>query len=141
MQHKDKILVIDDDPDMVEATRLVLESRDYQVISASSAEEGLKKAEKEKPALIILDIMLPTGTEGFHFAWNLRNNPDPALRDTPIIVLSAIHRTTELRLYPEASDPAYEPGEFLPVQGFLDKPAQPEVLLREVAKALATVGN
>lgn len=141
MQHKDKILLIDDDQDLVETTRLVLESRGYRVVSASSAEEGLKTVALEKPDLILLDVMLPAGTEGFHFAWNLRQNQDPTLREIPIIVVSAIHATTGLRLYPEVSDPLYEPGEFLPVQGFLDKPVQPQVLLREVEKALAARGK
>ncbi|MBI2865200.1 MAG: response regulator [Chloroflexi bacterium] len=141
MQHTDKILAIDDDLDLVQATRIVLESRGYRVVSAGSAEEGLKKVAEDKPDLILLDVMLPTGTQGFHFAWNLRNNPDPALRDIPIIVVSAIHSTTGLRLYPEVSDPLYQPGEFLPVQCFLDKPVPPQVLLREVEKALLARGK
>ncbi len=136
MNHGQKILVIDDDPDMVEVMRVVLESRGYRVSSAASAPEGMARAEQERPDLILLDVMMPTGTEGFHFVWSLRNHRDPSLRNVPIIVVSALHRTTDLRFYPQAADTTYAPGEFLPVQDFVDKPIDPTDLVRRVERVL-----
>ncbi len=132
-----KVLVVEDDPDASDTAKIVLESEGYSVIQASSAEEGLSKTKAEKPNVILLDIMMPSGTEGFHFVWNLRNDPDPSLHDIPIIVLSAIHDTTWVKLYPDTSDSVYQPGEYLPVQAFLDKPASSEQLIREVKRALS----
>ena len=59
-----RILIIDDDPDIVEAMRVVLESKDYKVVSAKSGAEGLKKIKLEKPDLVILDVMMERGIDG-----------------------------------------------------------------------------
>jgi len=63
-----RILVIDDDPDMVLATRLCLEGAGHQVLAANTGTEGLRKIKAEKPDLIILDVMMDTTTEGFQLA-------------------------------------------------------------------------
>lgn len=136
MVNPKKILIVDDDPDIVDSLRVILESRAYQVCSASNAEEGREKAKEERPDLIILDIMMPSGTEGFHFVWNLRNDPSSGCQEVPILVLTSIHDTTSLRFYPDQSDGTYAPGEFLPVQDFLDKPIDPKELLRRVGNIL-----
>jgi len=133
-----KILVVDDDPDIVEAMRLVLEGKAHEVEAAGSAEEAEEKVAVFRPDLILLDIMMPEGTEGFQFVWKLRNQMPDEVKDTPIVVLSAIHSKVDLRFYPEESDGTYEPGEFLPVQGFIDKPAAPRELVDKVSEALAS---
>ncbi len=137
MAEEAKILVVEDDPDIVESVRLVLESAGYQVESALTVPAAFEKVNEFRPDLILLDIMMPDGTEGFHFVWKLRNQHAEDVAHTPIIVLSAIHSTTSLRFYPDESDGTYEPGEFLPVQGFIDKPVEPHVLLEQIRKALA----
>jgi len=136
MAHQAKILIVDDDQDMVEALSIVLEGASYQVCSAADAEEGLRAVERERPNLIVLDVMMPGGTEGFHFVWHLRNESPEPVRQTPIIILTAIHATTSLRFYPDTTDGTYAPGEYLPVQDFLDKPVEPDELLRKVAQLL-----
>ena len=141
MANKATILVVDDDPDIVEALTLVLKSESYQVEAATSAEEALEKVTAARPDLILLDVMMPAGTEGFQFVWKLRNEYPEDLAQTPIIVLTAIHDTTRLRFYPERGDGTYEPGEYLPVQGFIDKPADPSELLRQVAEVLGDSGR
>jgi len=131
-----RILVVDDDPDIVESLRMVLESANYDVETASSPQEALERTEACQPGLILLDIMMPDGTEGFHFVWKLRNECPAPVSQTPILVLSAIHSTTFLRFYPDRADGEYGAGEFLPVQGFLDKPVEPAELLRQITKIL-----
>lgn len=123
-----KILIIDDDPDIVTAVRLALESAGNQVVSANSGKAGLEMVKAEKPDMIILDVMMETHTEGFQVALKL-HSPDPAsemnaYKDIPILMLSAIHSTTPMR---------YEPDiDYLPVQLFVDKPIDPDDLIRKV---------
>jgi len=134
------ILIVEDDADMAEAMRIILESKRYQVISASSKDEGLDKVRAKRPDLILLDIMMPDGTEGFHFVWELRRDPDAEVRDIPIIVVTALHDTTDLRFYPDQSDDTYQAGEYLPVQEFVDKPVEPADLLSRVERVLSGAG-
>ncbi len=128
-----KILVIDDDPDIVTAVRMVLESAGYQVLSAPNGKQGLERIKSDTPDLIVLDVMMETHTEGFEVALKL-HSPDPAsewrpFRNIPILMLTAIHSTTPLR---------YEPDiDYLPVELFVDKPIDPDDLLGKVNWILA----
>lgn len=131
------VLIVDDDPDIVEALTLVLEGAGHATLSAANADDALTMAIERRPDVILLDVMMPEGTEGFHTVWNLRSHEDPQIADIPVIVLSAIHSTTPLRLYPDQKDSSYGPGEFLPVQGFLDKPIQPKAMLDAIDRVLA----
>ena len=137
MSNGTKILVIDDDADLVETLRLVLESKGYRVCGAHDPERGMEMVKSERPDLILLDIMMPHGTEGFHFVWSLRQQPDEYSRGVPVIVLSAIHEKTGLRFYPDDGDSTYKAGEYLPVQDFVDKPVDPAQLLERVQRVLA----
>jgi CheY-like chemotaxis protein len=134
-----KVLIVDDDRDMLALLRVVLEHANYEVEEASDPEEAFDKVRSCQPDLILLDVMMPDGTEGFQLVWKLRAQGDPFLSRVPIVIHSIIHRTTELRFYPEASDGTYGPGEFLPVQGFLDKPAAPSILLKAIESGLRRV--
>jgi len=127
-----KILIIEDDPDMVTALRLPLEAEGYEVYTASSGEEGLQKVKEIEPDLIILDVMMETTTAGFQVSLQLRS-PDPnseyaPYRDIPILILTAIHTTTSLRFGPDEA--------YLPVDDFVDKPVDPDVLLQKVRTLL-----
>lgn len=124
------ILVIDDDPDVALATRMVLESGGHVVREARNGDEGIRLAQEQRPDLIVLDVMMDTATEGFQTAHKLRN-PDPAsnLKDyasIPIIMLTAIHDTTPMRFSPDDT--------YLPVDRFMDKPVNPDKLLAAVAE-------
>lgn len=134
MENGRKVLIIDDDLDIVESMRIVLESRNYHVLTAYDPKSGYEMAKSEKPALILLDIMMPSGAEGFQFVWKLRNDADKEVSGLPILVVSAVHSKTDLKLYPDQEDSTYEAGEYLPVQAFLDKPVQPGDLLESVAR-------
>ena len=127
-----KILIVDDDPDLVEVMRLTLETAGYQVFSAASGAEGLAKVKEIEPDLIILDVMMDYTTEGFQVTLNLRS-PDPtseyaAYRQIPILMLTALHTTTELRFKPD--------DDYLPVDDFVEKPLEPGALLEKVEKLL-----
>ena len=125
MNDKVKILIIDDDPDIVEAMKVVLESKSYRVSSAKNGEEGLKKAKLEKPNLIILDVMMEAVDKGFEVARVLKN--DKNYEHIPILMLTAIKERTGLDFKNEAGDEAW-----LPVDDYLDKPLKPNELLEKV---------
>jgi CheY-like chemotaxis protein len=132
-----KVLTVDDDRDFVEALRMVLESGGYEVVAAHDAETGLEKVRSARPDLVLLDVMMPSATEGFHFVWKLRNLEGEYFRSVPVIVLTAIHERTELRFYPDSGDGTYKAGEYLPVQDFVDKPVDPKDLLDRVERVLS----
>ena len=124
-----KILIIDDDPDIVEAMKVVLESKSYQVCVAKTGEEGLKEARRNRPELIILDVMMETGDKGFDVARELKS--DPHYRDVPILMLTAIKEKTGLDFGKEAGD-----EHWLPVDDYCDKPLHPEELISKVEALL-----
>lgn len=130
-----KILVVEDDPDMVEALRLPLEASGYEVVHASTGEEGLQKVREFQPALIIVDVAMET-TADPQVSLHLRS-PDARseyadCRHIPILMLTAIHTTTSLRFGPDEA--------YLPVDDFVEKPLAPDVLLEKVAALLGKAG-
>ncbi len=130
-----KILIVEDDPDMALALRMPLDSHGYQVEEARSAYEGLHKVQKLTPDLVILDAMMETSTAGFQFSLTLRN-PDPrspyaAYRHIPLLMVTAIHTTTSLRFGPDEA--------YLPVDDFVEKPIDPDLLLYKVQTLLGSV--
>jgi CheY-like chemotaxis protein len=135
---KGKVLTVDDDRDLVETLRIVLESGGYEAIAAYDGEDGLEKVRSERPDLVLLDVMMPSATEGFHLVWKLRNLEGDYFRSVPVILLTAIHEKTELRFYPDSDDGTYKAGEYLPVQDFVDKPVDPKDLLARVERVLST---
>jgi len=131
-----RILIVDDDRDLVAALTMALSGRGFTVLAAHDPAAGQAVAEAERPDLILLDVMMPSATEGFHFVWQMRRRDEAYFREVPILIISAIHQQTELRFYPESGDGTYRAGEFLPVQGFIDKPIDPEDLIARVTHAL-----
>jgi len=131
-----KILIVDDQPNIVRTLQVALESQGYEVLTAGSKEEAEAVAVADKPDLMVVDVMMPEGTEGFHLVWKIRQMEDEALSSVPIIMVTGIHETTELRFYPDQTDGTYEPGEFLPVQAWIDKPVEVKDLLEKVERLL-----
>ena len=128
MQESTRILLVDDDQDFITINTTILETKGYQVRSASHPQEAWQIMKEWQPHLICLDIMMPTGTEGFHFAYKIRSYE--ATRDVPILMISSIHDYSDFRFSPE------EDGDFMPVEEFLEKPIRPEVLLQKVEHLL-----
>lgn len=129
MSKKQNILIIDDDQDIVEAMRVVLESKEYVVHSASTGQEGLKKVKSDKPDLIILDVMMETKDKGFEVARSIKN--DVKYQGIPILMLTAIKEKTGLDFKEESGDAMW-----LPVDEYVEKPLKPAELLQKVEKFL-----
>jgi DNA-binding response OmpR family regulator len=124
-----KILIIDDDNDFAEATKIILESRNYEVISADNTKEGLLLLENENPDLLILDIMMENKAAGIIISRQLRKNPK--FQKLPILMLTGMREQTGF-FFPD--EPKH--STFLPVNEFLEKPSLPEILLEKVEKLL-----
>ena len=127
MEKKAKILVVDDDSDFVESTKMVLESKPYEVIVARDGEEGLRKAREENPDLILLDIIMPI-KDGFTAAEQLKK--DPQLRKIPVLMLTSFSQRVG-----ETSIPLSR-GLALEAEDYIDKPVAPERLLAIVERYL-----
>ncbi len=125
-----KILVVDDDQDIVSALEVILEASGYDVVTAFEKNEGMEKVRSEKPDLAILDVMMTKWQDGFEMAREVKK--DPELKDIPVLMLTGVEGQTGLEFKSAAGDP-----EWMPVEGFLEKPIEPEVLLAEVEKILA----
>ena len=126
---KKTILIVDDDEDICMAVKALLESRDYVVETATTKEEGLRKLASVKPDLAILDVMMASWQDGFELSRQLKK--DPELKDIPILMLTGVENKTGFEFKSAAGD-----EEWLPVESFLDKPVEPDVLLAEVEKLL-----
>jgi CheY-like chemotaxis protein len=118
-----KILVVDDDPDFVEYTRIVLESQGYEVRTAATTELALQMMRQEKPDVALLDVMMSYVLDGLNLTRQMRD--DPELRDIPVVMISAIVSKEEAGVFPT--------DEYLAVDNFMTKPVDPAALLRQVA--------
>lgn len=129
---KKKILLVEDDADFAEATKLILESKSYDVIIAYDGKEGLKKAQTEEPNLIILDVMMPE-MDGYEVCAKLK--ADTKYRHIPILLLTAVGEaipttkyTMEMGLKTEADD-------------YIPKPVEPIELVERVENLFRTSGS
>jgi len=121
-----KILVVDDDPDFVNITRTVLQSRNYQVITANSGDRALAVMRREKPDLVLLDIMMAYILDGLDVSREMAQ--DEQLKDIPVIMVTSL--TGARAQADELSD------EYAPVEDWLHKPIDPETLLARIEAAL-----
>jgi len=131
-----KILLVDDEVNVLRTLELTLQHKGYEVCKAQSPDEALAAMAECRPDLVVLDVMMPSGTEGFQTVWRIRQLEDAALKDVPVLMATGIHEHTEMRFYPEQTDGTYQPGEFLPIQGWLDKPVKPQELLDKIKELL-----
>lgn len=119
-----KILIVDDDPDMVEAGRLVLEREGHSVESASNVTQGMKKIEETSPDLLILDVMMEEYDDGLRMARDIRR----AGNQLPILMLTSVNRALGLQINKDK--------EMVPVDDFVEKPVDPATLLAKVNSLL-----
>lgn len=119
-----KILIVDDDPDIVEASTLFLQKEGHEVASAYNRAEGMKALEAFEPDLLILDVMMEQPDDGFAMAQEIRR----AGRKLPILMLTSVASASGLAFGRDA--------EMVPVDEFQPKPVEPAELLRKVAALL-----
>jgi DNA-binding response OmpR family regulator len=124
-----KILIADDDPDIVEAMKVVLEASGFEVQTAPNGQECLRKLRQSKPDLLILDVMMTSETEGFHVAYEIRQ--DPKVRDLPILMLTAIEQKSGFKFSPK------DDGDYLPVEDYVTKPVEPGELIKRINALLS----
>ncbi len=125
-----KILIVDDDQDLRESLAAILEGRDYSVSTAGDREAGMEKMRSDRPDLLLLDVMMSAWQDGFEMARELKG--DPELKDIPILMLTGVQDKTGIDFKSAAGDPTW-----CPVEGFLEKPVQPEVLMEQIDKLLS----
>lgn len=118
------IAVIDDDPDILDASSLVLTSKNYKVITAKNPRDGYNIVIQNSPNLIILDVMMDEQDDGFFLAQKLRREKIK----TPILMLSSVSQMTGMD---------YDKSDLVPVNEFLEKPVSPQELLKKVEKLLS----
>ncbi|HOP28205.1 MAG TPA: response regulator [Spirochaetota bacterium] len=126
-----KILLVDDDKDLVTTLSQALVYNNFYVVEAYSAAEGLKKVLSEKPDLVIFDVMMETDTAGFEAVYQIRSKRDTSkykeVKDVPIIMLTAINQVTNSRFSLNAEQ------SFLPsINDFLTKPIDIDELIEKI---------
>ncbi|MFW6082050.1 MAG: response regulator [Desulfosalsimonas sp.] len=124
MSDKELVMVVDDDPDLVEAVCMKLESRNYRVERAYDGEEAMGKIREEKPALVILDVMMP-GKNGWVTCDEIKN--DEALKDITVIMLTAVGDAVQSTSY------THHDGKTTLADDYIPKPVDMEKLM-EIAE-------
>ena len=121
-----KVLIVDDDPDFVEATRMVLEKAGHKVISAPNGTTGVKRVREDKPDLVILDVIMDSVLEGLSVSQQIHEAAE--LSKTPIIMVTSIASSEYAALFPT--------DEYIHVSAFLSKPVPAAEFLRQVNRVL-----
>jgi len=129
MEQKSKILLVDDDPDILEAMSVVLTTHGYTVVTARDGQEGLAKLRSEKPDLMILDLMMPK-MDGFAVCEELQDPRWAKLSNIPIIILTSVREDAGRRRYELGT------GLQLRVSDYIEKPVDPGTLLSRVGTYL-----
>ena len=126
---QEKILVVDDDPDILEALSMILESQGYQVVTAQDGIEALANLKAEKPDLMILDLLMPK-MDGFAVCKELQDPRWAKYRDIPILILTSVREEASRRRY------ELETGLELDVDDYVEKPVSPDTLLERVGRLI-----
>jgi CheY-like chemotaxis protein len=124
------ILIVDDDRDVFESMKIVLEAEGYRVDWATNGHEALQKAKTSKPDLMILDVMMNSDDEGFQVTYKMKQDGD--LSCIPIVMVTSVGSRTGFS-FDRARD-----EDFLPVNEFLEKPVDPKVLVDKVRENLGS---
>lgn len=117
------IAIIDDDPDILDASSLVLKSKGFDVITATNPKDGYAIVKEHNPALIILDVMMDEPDDGFFLAQKFRKENI----HTPILMYSSVSKAVGMD---------FGANEMVPVDDFVEKPITPEELIQKVEKLL-----
>ena len=126
-EEKKKVLCIEDEPEMIDLIRLILERKGFEVLGAVGGEEGLEVIRRERPDLILLDLMMPE-VDGWEVYRQMR--ADEQLKDIPVIVVTAKAQSIDKVLGLHIAK----------VDDYVTKPFGPQELLKSVNKVLAMEG-
>jgi DNA-binding response OmpR family regulator len=118
-----KVLLVDDDIEFCEATKLLLESKTYEVVLAHDGKEGLEKVRTEKPDLVILDVMMPE-MNGYDVCVVLK--ADPELKKIPVILLTAVDQFLFKTTYTKVM------GCMTEADDYIAKPVEPTELVKRL---------
>ena len=124
---KKKILLVDDDPDLISAFEAILYSRGYEVSTAISKNEALEKLASVQPDIAILDVMMEEEHDGFELARYFKKS----YPELPVIMLTGISEITGVNFRAAAADP-----DWLPADEYLDKPVSPNELISTIEELL-----
>lgn len=124
-----KILIVDDDPDILDAMTMIIESQGYQVVTARDGIEGLANLKSENPDLLILDLLMPK-MDGFAVCKELQDPRWSKFKNVPILILTSVREEASRRRY------ELETGLELNVDDYVEKPVSPDVLIQRVTKLL-----
>jgi CheY-like chemotaxis protein len=119
-----KVLVVDDDPDFVETTSIILRRDGHEVSSASDGDEALSKMRASRPDVLLLDVMMSTVLDGVNVSFEM--STDPTLQDIPIVMISSIPDSPNADQFPT--------DEYVPISAWITKPINPESLLQTVKR-------
>ncbi len=125
----EKVLVVDDDPDILDAIKMILETQDYEVVTARDGAEGLANLKAEKPDLMILDLLMPK-MDGFAVCRELQDPRWSRYRDIPILILTSVREEASRRRY------ELETGLEFDVDDYVEKPVSPDTLLERVQRLI-----
>lgn len=131
---KEKILLVDDDPDILDAISMILQSQGYQVVTARDGVEALASLRGEMPDLMILDLLMPK-MDGFAVCKELQDPRWAKYRDIPILILTSVREEASRRRY------ELETGLELDVDDYVEKPVSPDILLERVGRLIKKAGK
>ena len=131
MNERHEILVVDDDPDIREVLKILLENKGYRVRTSKNGREALKELKEKTPSLLLLDIMMSTDTEGFDLAYELKNSVE--FENLPIIILTSFLD----KVRSEGPDQfQHILGEAWPAKWMFEKPVDTDKLLQKIESIL-----
>ncbi|MBP1609770.1 MAG: two-component system, OmpR family, alkaline phosphatase synthesis response regulator PhoP [Acidobacteria bacterium] len=126
------ILIVDDDLDIIDSLKIILEANGHQVLMKTDTDDLVETVMKTHPDLIILDIIFPENSQaGFTAARSLHKVD--RIRDIPILFLSAVNQLSKMSFGFSEDDISED---FMPVKGFLEKPVEPALLIAKVDELL-----
>jgi len=136
MDRPAKVLVVDDDADFLETTRIMLEGGSYRVAVAPGEEEALTEIEAERPDLLIMDVMMSEWNSGFQLMWKLKT--DDRYKDIPVLMVTAVDKEMHIDFARHVNTPnrTAEDEQYLPVDGYIVKPVATAELLKSVGWVL-----
>jgi CheY-like chemotaxis protein len=121
-----RILIVDDDPDFVEISRMILQSNGYEITSASNGDQALQSMRHDPPDLVLLDVMMSTVLDGLNVSHEMQ--ADSNLKNIPVIMVSSIISSPHAGMFPT--------DEYIPIDAWITKPMDPDDLLAKVGRLI-----